>query len=84
VIEEPPEGSTTAFTNTWAIGEVPAGDTRLFDWTVTAVRAGTYTLRFKVSAGLDGKAKARERDGSVPSGSFIARVSEKPEKPKID
>jgi hypothetical protein len=77
VIEDPPTNSTTAFTNTWAVGPVPPGETRTLTWNVTAVRAGTYTLRFRVNAGLDGKAKARDRDGSRPSGSFIARVSDK-------
>lgn len=84
IVEEEPVNSTTAFTNTWAVGEVPAGETRTLEWKVTAVRAGTYTLRFKVAAGLDGKAKARLQDGSVPTGSFIARVSENPRPPKVD
>ena len=35
--------------------------------------------------GLNGKAKARlASDGSIPKGSFIARVTDKPRKPKID
>jgi len=84
VVDEPPLNSTTAFTNTWAVGEVPSGETRTLDWKVAAVRSGTYTLRFRVAAGLDGKAKARLPDGSIPKGSFIARISDKPRKPKID
>jgi hypothetical protein len=84
VVDTGPPNSTTAYTNTWALGRVPSGQTRTFTWTVTAVRAGTYTLRFRVAAGLNGKAKARLPDGSVPTGSFIARVSEKPRPPKID
>jgi hypothetical protein len=84
VIEEPPDNSTTAFTNTWAVGEVPKGEARTLVWKVTAVRAGTYTLRWKVAAGLDGKAKARSLEGGVPSGSFIARVSEKPRPVRLD
>jgi hypothetical protein len=84
VIEEPPDNSTTAFTNTWAVGEVPEGESRTLVWTVTAVRAGTYTLRWKVAAGLDGKAKARSLEGGAPSGSFIARVSEKSRRVTLD
>jgi hypothetical protein len=84
VIDEPPENSTTAFTNTWAVGEVPAGQERTMSWAVSAVRAGTYTLRWRVGAGLDGKAKARLPDGSIPKGSFIARVTDKPRPAQID
>jgi hypothetical protein len=84
VVQEGPENAGTAFTNTWAVGKVPAGETRTLKWKVTAVRAGTYTLRFRVAAGLNGKAKARLPDGSVPMGSFIARVSGKPRPVKLD
>lgn len=77
VIDEGPEGAGTAFTNTWSVGPVPAGGTRTLVWKVSAVRAGTYTLRFRVGAGLQGKAKAELPDGSAPAGSFIARVSDK-------
>jgi hypothetical protein len=84
VVEEPPDNSTTAFTNTWAVGEVPKGESRTLVWKVTAVRSGTYTLRWKVAAGLDGKAKARSREGDAPTGSFIARVTDKPRPVKLD
>jgi hypothetical protein len=84
VINSPPDNATTAYTNTWAIGPVPAGQTRTLVWNVAAVRAGTYTVRFRVGAGLDGKAKARLPDGSIPKGSFIARVSDKPRVVHVD
>jgi hypothetical protein len=84
VVEQGPENANTAYTNTWSVGEVPEGQTRTLVWKVSAVRAGTYTLRFRVAAGLDGKAKAVSTDGSVPGGSFIARVSEKPHPVEVD
>jgi hypothetical protein len=84
VIEEPPDNSTTAFTNTWAVGPVPAGEERTLKWKVTAVRAGTFSLRFRVSAGLDGKAKAELSDGGPAVGSFVAQVSEKARPFKLD
>jgi hypothetical protein len=77
VIEDGPVNAGTAFTNTWAVGKVPAGQTRELKWKVTAVRAGTYTLRWKVSAGLDGKAKAQLVDGDPATGEFVVRVSDK-------
>jgi hypothetical protein len=76
VIETPPDNSTTAFTNTWAVGPVPAGQTRTLKWKVTAVRAGTYTLRWRVAAGLDGKAKAEEA-GEPAKGEFVVQVNDK-------
>jgi hypothetical protein len=83
VLDEGPTNSTTAFTNTWAVGAVPAGQTRTLVWKVAAVRAGTYSLRWRVAAGLNGKAKAAE-DGQPPSGQFIARVSDKTHPVKVD
>jgi hypothetical protein len=83
VIDEGPVNSTTAFTNTWAVGAVPAGQTRTLIWKVAAVRAGTYSLRWRVAAGLNGKAKASE-DGQPPSGQFIARVSDKTHPVELD
>jgi hypothetical protein len=78
IVNTPPRNAASAFTNTWSLGAVPAGQTRTFEWKVTAVRAGTYSLRYRVAAGLDGKAKAVLADGSPPKGSFIARVTRKP------
>lgn len=78
IVNTPPENAASAYADTWSIGSVPAGQTRTFAWRVTAVRAGTYSLRYKVAAGLNGKAKAQLPDGSPPKGSFIARVSRTP------
>jgi hypothetical protein len=78
IVNQPPFDAASALTNTWAIGPVAGGQTRTFTWNVTAVRAGTYSLRYKVGAGLYGKAKAELPDGSPAKGSFIARVSKTP------
>ncbi len=79
IVNDAPRNSTSSLTNTWTVGPVPAGKTRTLDWKVTAVRAGTYSLRYRVSAGLDGKAVAESFDGSGPAkGSFIARISRAP------
>ena len=78
VIENAPDNSTTASNNTWAVGAVPAGQTRTLKWKVTAVRAGTYTLRWRVAAGLSGKQKAElADDGGAAKGEFVAQVSDK-------
>ncbi|MGH2978818.1 MAG: hypothetical protein ACRDLQ_04185 [Solirubrobacterales bacterium] len=79
ILNTPPHNSRSALTNTWTVGPVPAGQTRTLNWNVTAVRAGTYSVRYRVAAGLDGKAVAESFDGSGPAkGSFIARVSRAP------
>jgi hypothetical protein len=77
VVENGPVNSDTAFTNTWSLGEVPAGQTRTLKWTVTAVRAGTYTLRWRVAGGLHGKSKVELPNGDPVSGQFVAQVSDK-------
>ena len=79
IVNQAPRNANSALTNTWTVGPVPAGQTRTLNWKVTAVRSGTYSLRYRVSAGLDGKAVAEAFDGSGPAkGSFIARVTRAP------
>ena len=72
-----PEGCDTAYVNTWACGPLKAGREREFTWSVTAVVAGPYKVRYRVAAGLDGKAKATGPNGGPPpSGSFRGIVSD--------
>jgi hypothetical protein len=79
LLNEGPYNSNSALTNTWTVGPVPAGKTRTLNWKVTAVRAGTYSLRYRVAAGIDGKAIAESFDGSgTAKGSFIARITRAP------
>jgi hypothetical protein len=80
LVNRVPFNSDSSFTDTWTLGRVPAGATRTADWEVTAVRAGTYSVRYRVSAGTDGKAKAQLPDGTPPRGSFIARITRSPRK----
>ena len=61
------------------LGPVPSGQSRTFKWKVTPVRSGTYSVRYRVAAGLYGKAKVVDTTtGTIPKGSFIARVTRKP------
>ena len=41
---------------------------------MSAVRAGTYNPRYRVNAGIDGKAKAESFDGGPATGSFTVRI----------
>ena len=75
--EAAPEGGETAYVDTWALGRLKAGEEKTFKWNVTAVRPGPYRLRYRVAAGLDGKAKAVAVGGQAPSGLFIGTVKDK-------
>jgi hypothetical protein len=75
--EAAPLGCDTAYVNTWACGPLRAGRERSFRWSVTAVKAGDFDIRWRVAAGLDGKAKAvGTGGGAAPRGSFTGTVSD--------
>ena len=74
--EASPEGGETAYVDTWALGPLKAGEEKTFKWSVTAVRPGKYEIKYRVSAGLDGKAKAVGANGSPTSGLFIGTVDD--------
>jgi hypothetical protein len=61
-----PGAGATAYTNTWALGSLAPGDTKTFDWHVTAVQAGSYTVAYRVAAGLSGQGfGSKPRQASV-------------------
>ena len=84
IVDEGPTGGTTAYTNTWAVGRVPAGATRTFTWKVTAIQAGTHTVKYRVAAGLNGKAKAKVNGKNDYQGSFTVAISRKPAQATVD
>jgi hypothetical protein len=84
VIDDGPRGGVTAYTNTWSLGSVPAGQEKEFVWKVTPVKAGSFKVRYRVSAGLDGKAKAVLAGGDQPSGEFDVQVSREPDQSRVD
>jgi hypothetical protein len=75
---DPPGGGETAFVNTWALGALGAGKSKAFVWRVTPVKAGVHTVRYAVSAGLDGNARARLAAGGPASGTFVASIAPVP------
>jgi hypothetical protein len=79
IVNEPPYNSASALTNTWTTGPLRAGAKRTLEWKVSALRAGTYNPRYRVNAGLDGKAKAESFDGGPATGSFTVRISREPQ-----
>jgi hypothetical protein len=84
IVDDAPRGGTTAYTNTWALGRMAPGQTKTFTWKVTPVESGEHRVRYRVAAGLDGKAKARLSGGEVPQGTFDVRISKDPAQSRVD
>jgi hypothetical protein len=77
-------GAQAAQTDTYAFGALAANQTKRIVWNVTPVQAGTYTVHYRVAAGLEGKAKAVTADGSVPEGEFVVRISSAPPQTRVN
>ena len=73
-VNEVPQNGETYYVNTFAVGKLRPGEQKALVWDVTAVRPGPFKVNWKVSAGLDGKAKARGPDGRAPSGRFAGTI----------
>lgn len=82
IVDEGPVGGDTASTNTWSLGSLGAGQTKEFKWKVTAVQPGSYTIRYRVSPGLDGR--ARLAGGTRADGAFRVRIDDKPVPARVD
>ena len=79
VLDDGPRGGVTAYVNTWALGRLRPGQVRTFVWKVTAGKSGVHAIKYKIAAGLDGKAKAVLAGGNQePTGAFTINVSGKP------
>jgi hypothetical protein len=64
-----------AQTNTFAFGPLEPDETVKLVWKLTPVQAGLYTVRYRLAAGLQGKAVAVGPDDSVPEGEFTAAIT---------
>jgi hypothetical protein len=84
IVDEGPVGGTTAYTNTWALGRLAPGATRTFTWKVTAIQPGTHTVKYRVAAGLNGKARAKVNGRDDFQGSFTVAISGKPAQSTVD
>jgi hypothetical protein len=80
----PPGGSETAYVNTWALGPLAAGASKIFVWHVTPVKAGEHTVYYRVAAGLSGKARAQLANGSPVVGKFVASIAPRPPHTHVD
>lgn len=85
--EPAPAGLSGAFraqTNTYGFGPLPAGEERQVVWQLTAVQPGTYTVNYRVAAGLDGNAVAVTGDGGEVKGEFVVTITDKPPKATVN
>ena len=48
------------------------------------MQPGTYTVHYRIAAGLQGKAVAVTDDGSVPEGEFVVVISDVPPQTRVD
>jgi hypothetical protein len=76
VLDEEPKGGTSAYANTWSLGELRPGETKTFTWKLTPVEPGDYSLAYRVAPGLDGK--ARLAAGSKARGTFSVKIADEP------
>jgi hypothetical protein len=76
IVDREPEGGESAYTNTWALGRIAPGATKDIEWGLTAVRAGTYKINYRIAPGLNGKAVPA--NGQKVTGSFNVTVSDQP------
>jgi hypothetical protein len=84
IVDRGPRGGDTAYVSTWALGPLPSGRTRSFVWHVTPVVAGSHTVRWRVAAGLNGKARAQTDAGREAAGTIRVNVSRKPAAVTVD
>jgi hypothetical protein len=75
IVDEGPPGGDSAYTNTWAVGPLGAGQTRTVEWQLTAARAGRYTVRWRLAPALEGDVSLAEGN---TEGEFDVRISDEP------
>ena len=72
-----PGGATTSNRKTFDFGPLKPGQTTRAVWKLSAVKAGHFTVLYRVNAGLSGSAKAETgKNGIVPGGSFVTEITQ--------
>lgn len=70
--------AVTAFSNTWALGRLAPGQTARFQWGVTAIAPGRYTIEYEVAAAVTGDTRALDPNGHLPTGRFDVLIRSQP------
>jgi len=83
IVDAGPHSGDTAYANTWALGAIRPRATRVFTWHVVPVRAGRYTLRYRLAGSTTGRSQLRLRDGGAAAGRLTVHVSGKPAEVRV-
>ena len=75
IVDKGPKGGDSAYTNTWAVGPLGAGQSRTVEWDVTAARPGDYKIAWRVAPALEGDATLAE---GKTNGAFAVSISDEP------
>jgi hypothetical protein len=75
VLDSGPPGGDVANVNTWTAGPLGPGESKVLVWKLVASRAGSYTVAYRVSPGLTGRATAAKGD---TGGSFDVTIDDEP------
>jgi hypothetical protein len=70
-----PGGASTSNAKTFSFGPLKPGATTDAVWKLSAVKAGRFTLLYRVDAGVSGTARAETTGGVAPGGSFATDIS---------
>jgi len=77
IVDRDPALGRTSYSNTWALGRLPAGATKSFVWRVTPVAPGRHVVTYRVAPGLGNQGVARLQDGGAAKGTFAVRISDR-------
>jgi hypothetical protein len=69
-----PGGASTSSRKTFSFGPLKPGATTEAVWKLSAVKAGKFTVLYRLAAGLSGSARA-ETNGVAAGGSFATEIS---------
>jgi hypothetical protein len=70
-----PGGASSSNRKTFVFGPLKAGKSTEAVWKLSAVKAGKFTLLYRIDAGLGGEAEAVTGNGVAAGGSFATEVS---------
>ncbi len=81
IVDEGPAGGESAYTNTWAVGPLGKDQTRTVEWKLTALKAGRYTVRWRLAPALEGDVKLA---GGRTRGKFAVTIADDPVPARVD
>lgn len=70
-----PGGAATSNRKTFDFGPLKPGATTKAVWKLSAVKAGKFTLLYRIDAGLSGTATAVTSGGVAPGGTFVTEIT---------